>query len=977
MNVRKLFLALVVAVGCVALAGLPAWAADSARPSNKQSLRIASIQVGSKAGPLVVRVRANVHTELSIWANGRRVKHPFELATRRAQLIELRASDGLRPGANRLRVRGVNGGRATTAKRTVRLSRRALLADAGADAGVFLRRHARVGTPPAGAGMDHRWRIVKRPQGAKATLRASDLPQPLLRAKHPGTYVLQLEADPDGPGPSAFDQVTVSVSPSDPPIGAPINTIDSGKGGAITIAGQSYGGGNGSSYVVLERTTRSPAVGADGAQVAGSVENNADGIAKLAGIADKYGADPNSPNYMKYLMIVSGRSGMPGGQADAFAGFVRSVGVAHLTQEDFSSLGQGKEFSLIGIPGAPEGAGTVRIPGVFPSWSITGAITGYLQRNQAIDANGVHLYDFASSFRPSFDTRSQFSADTNTMTVEGNRFPGNLPPGATAGLHVLVFESLTRTLLKNVALKTNGNESDRAWQKEAAMALNEAISQPGGPVVFIQTIGKPKAAGPEWDGIVGQLTRLGANRQLVYALDGTTEYSLVSRLGSEAPPAEASTAYDHGSYPAPSLPPARLIGVLERTRTSTLEPGVSGTPTPSTPDGAVNLDLIKIAYQDSQDWPLLAPKAKPGEAAAAENYICKLLNFCQAANSCPTLRDCYWQKYGSAWDEKARDLGNLKFPRDQTAYSETTFEAVQQQLLKEASAVAGVQRYLTQLQAPFGESGTGSYIKLQKISQDIWSAMQRPAADNTTSWALGLVGKIIQIGTFAGPPASAGAAGLAATFGLASYLSNKQGQAIFGSEVKAEASKLGIEILDRISTVKKATTGLGMLIVSDSGKLMATRPHLDSDWSLPEPAQALETVETSSEQWFYEALLPAAYPYLIRANGADNARNIDCRMYERRAWPNQPDAYQMQATTGYDESGRPIKSIFFFTQGIGGGSSPPASIGDYMFRPRGGPNPGLGLEKLSFFAPRLFGDTIIHAANSTPSCQLGWLPPKY
>lgn len=87
--------------------------------------------------------------------------------------------------------------------------------------------------------------------------------------------------------------------------------------------------------------------------------------------------------------------------------------------------------------------------------------------------------------------------------------------------------------------------------------------------------------------------------------------------------------------------------------------------------------------------------------------------------------------------------------------------------------------------------------------------------------------------------------------------------------------------------------------------------------------------------------------------------------------------FQMNATVGYNADGTAITADFFFTKGIGGAASPSASIGDEMFRPRSGPNPGLGMEKLQFFSPRVFGGRIIHAINGTYACSVGWLPGKF
>lgn len=972
MNLRKLFLAAVVSLGCVALAGLPAWASDAARPKSHPKLKVDSIRVGTKAGPLALRVRAGLHARVSLRVNGQRVRHPFELVGKRAQAIELRAADGLSPGANRLRISARRNGRTAVASQTVRVPRWALLADAGEDAAATVHVKSLLGTAPAvggkTAGLRYRWRIVKRPAGGKATLRTPSQPQPLLIARKPGTYVLQLQADPSGPGPSSFDRVTVPVAPPDPPIGASLNTIGNGSGGAIVIDGQAYGASaSGSAYAVLERTTRKVVE-------SGSVQNDDAGVAKLAGLAATYGG---GSNYMKFMMIVSGRFGMPVAQQPAFAQLVKSIGVTRLGEENFVALRDGQQFSLIGIPGAPQGAGTVRIPGGYSS-PTSGAISGYLQKNQAIDADGAPLYDFVSPEHPSFDTRAPGgTATANTMVVNGTRYSASLNDGATAGLHLVVLESLTLKTLSNLVVKTNGPEGDRKLQAEAGPLIKATINRPGGPTVLVQSVGKPKGAGPEWAGVVGALGQLGANRQLVNALDGTTEYALVSRLGSEQPPAESSTAYDHGSYVAPEYPPARLVGVLARTRTSTFEPNVTSTPTAANPEGAVNIGLINLVYQPAQGWPELAPGAKTGEAAAAQAFICKALNFCQAANSCPDLRSCFWQKYGADWAVKLGVLGPLQYPGKDQGFEEPVFTAVKQELLKEIAAVANVQHYLAALQEPLDRTAGRSYVDLQDIGKKVWDSVQPPPADNSTSWTLGLIGKAVAIGGFAPPPVSSAAAGLSAAFGLASYLSNKTGQPILGSEIKAKTSALANELYDRVELARKETAALGMLIVSDYGKLTSANQHIDSDWSLPDnPAVMANTLRTASQQWFYEALIPTAYPYLIRGNGT-NARNLDCQMVDRRGWPNQPDSDQMLATVGYDNSGNPIKAIFFFTTGIGGGSSPAGSLGDDMFRPRTGPQTGLGIEKLSFFTPRVFGGKIAHAVSGSYTCQLGWLPPKY
>ena len=668
MNPRKLALPLLVALACIGAGAtvLPA-AAATRQPAPRhrakaKKLRVDSIRVGTKAGPLVLRVAADVQTEVGMTVNGKRVRTPFELAGSKAQVIELRSADGLHAGPNKLQIRATRAGVVSKATRTVKVPGWALLAEAGEDVGSYAHIHAGVGAPPApganaAGSVDYRWSIADAPKGADATVTDAGDPEAELRTQDPGTYVLQEEANPEADGvPTSFEQVTVSVAPKDPPIGAPINTLDAK--GAIVIAGQSYGGTTtGSSFVVLERTTRNVVE-------SGIVNNDIVGMNKLNEVANRYGA---GGNYMRYLMIVSGSKGVPA-ELDAFAALLKKLGVALPSQETFQSVKANLPFSVIGIPGAPAGAATTRFPGNYNP-PVPAAITGYLQTNQAVDADGTPLYEYVSGDQPEFSTKTPDStATTDNMVVGGQTYSGSLPAGATAGLHVVVLESLTLRQISNQVLVTNGTGNARTLQAQAAKELASAIEKPGGPLVLVQSIGKPSAAGPEWQGIVNPLVRLGANPELVNALNGSTEYALVSRLGSKAPPAEASTAYDKGPYEAPNLPPASLIGTLARSRTSNYVPNLSGTPTANDPEGGMNLALDKIAYQPTQAWPAL-PGGSAADTAKAEHLICERMKFCLGANSCPTLRECFWQRYGEDWNEKLTLLQAVNYPGASSGFS--------------------------------------------------------------------------------------------------------------------------------------------------------------------------------------------------------------------------------------------------------------------------------------------------------------------
>ena len=82
--------------------------------------------------------------------------------------------------------------------------------------------------------------------------------------------------------------------------------------------------------------------------------------------------------------------------------------------------------------------------------------------------------------------------------------------------------------------------------------------------MFLQSIGKPKAAGPEWD--ANREADRPARRELELPLRARRDRDVRDRgrRRSTAPPSESSDAYDHGPYGDPGYPTARLRGVVSR-----------------------------------------------------------------------------------------------------------------------------------------------------------------------------------------------------------------------------------------------------------------------------------------------------------------------------------------------------------------------------------------------------------------------------
>ena len=526
-------------------------------------------------------------------------------------------------------------------------------------------------------------------------------------------------------------------------------------------------------------------------------------------------------------------------------------------------------------------------------------------------------------------------------------------------------------MVGNQVLKTNVRFSDQdpAWQQAVAENLKKIVDRPSGATVLVQSFGKPKPAGPEWNGITDQLAKLGGNRLLINGLDGTTEYALVGRVGADGPPRRPVP-------PTTRAPTARLPGLrhassgCSRGRSSAaFEPTATNIPTTVDEDGGTNLDLLEIAYQPLSSWPPLAPGAPADDATKAEQYICQQLGFCKAASSCPDLRSCYWQKPGSNWALKYSTLSTMPSPGEGQGFESTTFEAVKATLKPEVAAVANVNDYLDRLQEPLIRAEGRSYVDLQGVGQGIYDSLQRPAG---TSIAPGL--NIISA--------------IAGIFGL---LEGPVGQMGGGTR---SVVHVRARLRRRLRPADPWRGRQGARFADGRGALRPRRPRPARDVG-PRPAagqrprqadgrrrpcrqrlepadknddaQTVQNLRTASKQWFYEALVPVAYPYLVRANSQRPESQLP-HPDAPRAWPNQPDDAQMVATVGYGDGGAG-NGIFFFTQGIGGGARrPPGSA--TRCSPRSLPRPHrAGDREARVLHPARLQRQIAHAVNGPPSAR--------
>lgn len=929
-----------------------------AAKTDSGSLAIKAIKVGSKASPLRLTIQAPGSAELAVRVNGKSDDDDaFVSSDRHIRTLDLTASNGLRFGLNRIVVTStMPDGSSKVRKRAVRISPRTHLADAGRDLSVRNGTTAIVGTRTAGLtgdadGRRLHWRIVKAPRGAKPKVRGANRMRVRLQTRRPGLYLLRLTSIAPG-GRRSHDTVELNVLPKDPPIGVSLNTKKDG-GNSIVIDGATLPGTRGPAGVAwafLDRETRVPVPGASG---------TARTTAELDALIGKANDKSNTGN----LMIVTAQAGVPTPQ-DVFriTVLLRTLDTEGTTKENEDALEQGAPFSFVGIVKGIAGSSRTLFPAFPYKQGAPGNISGLLQFNLS-----TGKYDLVRPEHPEFNTHATGSTPTrNVMTVGGVTYPGQqLPADASGGVHLVVLDRQTLELKRNQTFPLGTTPRDTDFWVTLRGALDERSQQ----LILLQTIGAPTPRTGEWDEMTRQIERLGGNRFLWLNLDGTNNYAIVGRRDAERPIAENGSAQDNPNIPRSA---GTLAGALTMTRTSAYEPLLAGE-TPS----SINTDIIDVTYQRSQPWPeFVSDPSKRDEAKLAEKYIATALGFCAPPISSCDMRVNYYNARQADWQGKRLTLNTgreLKWSADRfPGVSQGVYEAVKDQLDVELGMITNVEHYFDRLKEPFVTSSAASQVDLAAMSQRLFDNAQIPPNTPTTSWALGLVGKIIGIGNFASGLTRQVSAGVSASFMLGSYLTSSKGTPVAGAQINAKTSDIAERLTSEMLASIDALDTQTQLVISDWGKLKAADYKVDHDWALPPTsAQAIKDMRQAAGQTIAEALIPAAVPHLIRATpGLANGRALDCGTILKwgHYWfKDLPDSSQMYTVDGRYPDGSAYKT--FFLLNYVQRSQLPDALAKSLFAPIADDPRNLGIEKLSFFSKRVFG-RILHADTGNNYCGL-------
>ncbi len=842
---------------------------------------------------------------------------------------------------------------ATAAKRRVAAERETATAIVGqtirvGSANLFAR---------AGGSVKVSWRVLSKPRGAKPTLGATHDGTRTFKTRRPGTYVLRERvAGSDGVFPSV---VTVAVRPDDPPIGVSVQTLSDKREAAIWIGDKpvrdTYNR-DGIFVDVLERTTR--------AEVEpGTVARDRDGIEKLMGIADKWSKAGDIAQ--GHLMIVSGPSGVYPNDVEPLDKLAQFLGATKFTEAERKRLSDGAPFSIVGIPGGAPDSAWVRIgeKGALA----TGDITGYLQYSQVI-----RRYDYVNPQRPTFDTQAQGRlAGRNVIRVGDKTYEATLPAGVSDGFQILALNRQTLDKIANVAVETNTAPAVNNQQNTVASALAEIGRTNPAPLVFIQSIGNPKALRKGWAIGANEIQKLGGTRLVFNAIDGQRHYALV---GSSARP--------EGAIELSALTgDDRLVGGLARGHDMGFAPVAAG------PPGGINPELMSMAYQPRVAFPAL----NTAEEKAAQTYLGKESTVCAAdAHACDVRRVYYEDRVAQlATDEERMRAVTWPGPDKGLGRTAKVFDEVKAQLLKEIKAAHDDREYFDALADVFGKSAQSGRVKLDDITKSIYEDLKPPPSGVSHTSVLEVLSKIASLSGALPPPGGTLGKGVATALGIVAYLSRPSGGPLLADQFKTSADDLVNQFQQRMFSAESRLTDLSSLFVSDYGKLMDLAGKLRSpEWKLDPTAAALNDISLATRRWFAQTLLPQAYPWLIRGTppptGPGDANGLSCApksgVYQAHPWKKQPALAQIRATEGWEDNGTPIVPTFFFSKrgvDLGPGQpwilddlSPSQQVAELMFgRVTEGDKGPLGLQRLEVLSPRVFG-TLLRGNDTAKLCDL-------
>ncbi len=606
--------------------------------------------------------------------------------------------------------------------------------------------------------------------------------------------------------------------------------------------------------------------------------------------------------------------------------------------------------------------------GLPPSVGARGDLSGYLQSNPSTGA-----YGFVFSDAIAFDTRSAYTARSNTMQIGAASytasFASDIPPGS-AGFHVVIVDPSSLNPLRDLTtgwelneawpVNTGNPQEDAIWQNALAGRLQEAAD--AGALVFMQSIASPRPTTSAWTQIAQAVERLGGTRTVINELDGTGGYALV---GDASGPQAAEATHDP---PADRVVPdgyrtgqrGRLSGLLGRDRRADFRPLLWD------PSGQLtNTDFTRILYQPPSEWPL----SHTPTLQATNRYIADALKLPNRDDVRANYTDDVLQ-----WADESRALSGLSYPAGSQAFSREDFEALKRELLDEFAWVNTIKKGLIPaMEKPYQLSALTNPSALARLADDVRRAASTPPDTSTQVQVLQAIQQLTQMAAEYFSPAEAKVSrwfymGVQAYTEWADNAAGVTGEALLG-KITIRSDQLAEDLARRYKTALVSLDLDGDILVSDYAKLKAAydKTRNDPDWSAgtTSAATAASELELSARRLFYEALLPTVYMAwpLPGASSAGECRYL--YYWDDDLYFHEPATAQIRLVdklTATAPAPQPLVVTWALsTKGANRRANrhpPPASLTDPLFKPISPDDPtALGMFKPWFFTPRVLETT--------------------
>jgi hypothetical protein len=900
---------------------------------------------------------------LRAWLNGR----PITRAVHRAQptrwTASLSASQGLRPGVNRLRmlIAEPDTGRYKLVRRRFVVRRDRHLAAAGWNVATRLGRHVRLdgrrSRAARGARPHHSWRIIAEPRGSRAELRRPRSARPHLTPDRPGRYVVGLTVT-DGATrgtatqatPSGADKVAVTVAPSAYLVPFKGLTFQGDRPGIQvgdtfypnpSPAGHAY-----TQWLTLDRgsLTLKSNRWFDGS---GTGDNGLQALrAALSG-----GTDDD-------LVILSHpRSSTPEPpvKPDQVPGFKDAMKLIGVDVDPALLAEWGQKLVIAGVPYGGEGSG----------WYTHGGgpdgLTGWLMHD------ATKRFRFQSE-RPTFDTSSSSTPTANTMSVRGQRADAALPEGATGGFQVAMVDPIDFDFTssdRRAVFATNGVLDRRVGAhhpEDPTSALNAMAKFLNDNArsrfhVVVQSIGRVAVPSPPanpyedatarraWAKVADALAAYGANPHTFNTVDGSYAFLGGSWLG-RGEVAESSSAV---VIDPTATPPKHESGTLSG-RASMRADG-NFKPVATDVSEALEFRLYDTVFTSPEAW-LYTEAAGHPDAEAYDTALADITAWLPRLNGyAGNLRLAYADNPNLDYSGMKVDLLRMPYPGDgypciddaghskrHPGYTRAQFCALSDQLQLEFDWLAATKALFDSYKDAFDRSAGKEGADLRTIGSTIRTAIA-PDRSAEIGWSVGaFIGNLVSAALVLSPsmPLLAAWEALVVAYELTrETVTGDDGKPV-GDQITEKVDDLANEVGNRMFDNANALDRLHEVINSDYGRLQALGSVADrADWKIDVPAAATK-ITTAAKAHFSSQLMPVAYgvhhlaptPYSTRPT-ADNC----FIMGYGHSFKGAPASAQLQWANFPGDGNTKLWALGRHKLSATQYAYPPAKLTDPMFRP--------------------------------------------